>query len=146
VVYPVEDTALGDLAHWFTYAYADGRDPEQYIGPIRRLVDEWNDGYATGFRSLAYRRGPDFVRISDRRPNLPARDYTLGERESLIYLACEDGATPAEIERVLVAEGAADVSEDEIREFLDGLVASRLVYRERDRYLALALPPRPREP
>jgi hypothetical protein len=38
------------------------------------------------------------------------------------------------------------VSEDEIREFLDELVASRLVYRERDRYLALALPPRPREP
>ena len=38
------------------------------------------------------------------------------------------------------------VSEDQIREFLDGLAASRLVYRERDRYLALALPPRPREP
>jgi ribosomal peptide maturation radical SAM protein 1 len=146
VVYPVEEAALGDLAHWFTYAYADGRDPEQYIGPIRRLVDEWNDGYATGFRSLSYRRGPDFLRISDRRPNLPARDYTLGEREALIYLVCEDGATPAEIGRVLVAEGADDVSEDEIREFLDGLVASRLVYRERDRYLALALPPRPRDP
>ena len=38
------------------------------------------------------------------------------------------------------------MSEDDIREFLDGLVASRLVYRERDRYLALALPPRPRDP
>ena len=146
VVYPVDETALGDLAHWFTHAYADGRDPEQYIGPIRRLVDEWNDGYARGFRSLQYRRGPDFLRISDRRPNLPARDYTLGEREARIYLACEDGATPAEVGRALVAEGADDVDEDEIREFLDELVASRLVYRERDRYLALALPPRPREP
>jgi hypothetical protein len=49
---------------------------------------------------------------------------------------------------VLVAEAADDVDdldEDDIREFLDELVASRLVYRERDRYLALALPMRPRE-
>ena len=82
---------------------ADGRDPEQYIGPICRLVDEWNDGYARGFRSRQCRRGPDFLRISDHRLNLPARDYTLGEREARI---------------------------DEIREFLDELVASRLVYRE----------------
>ena len=38
-----------------------------------------------------------------------------------------------------------DLAEGEIREFLDELVGSRLVYRERDRYLALALPPRARE-
>ena len=54
VVYPVEETALGDLAHWFTHAYADGRDPEQYIGPVRRVIDEWNAGAALGFRSLQY--------------------------------------------------------------------------------------------
>jgi ribosomal peptide maturation radical SAM protein 1 len=141
MVYP-EGTALGDLAHWFTHAHADGRDPEQYIGPLRRLVDEWNAQSALGFRSLQYRRGPDFLRITDRRPNLPAGDYTLREREARIYLACEDGATPAEIRRALAED---ELGDQEIREFLDELVGLRLVHRERDRYLALALPSRPRQ-
>jgi hypothetical protein len=47
----------------------------------RHHYDGWNAAFAVDFRSLRYRRGPDFLRISDRRPNLPARDYTLAERE-----------------------------------------------------------------
>ena len=58
------------------------------------------------------------------RPDVPARDYTLREREAKIYLACEDGASLGEIQRA----------------FLDELVDLRLVYREKDRYLSLAIP------
>lgn len=140
VVYPVDDAALIDLVHWFEYRRTDGSDPETYIGDTRRVIEEWTRSHASGgYRSLRYARGPDFLRIVDRRPNLPARDYTLGEPEATIYLACEDGATPAEVREALNVTDSAAFGVNEIGEFLDELTKLRLVYYERGRYLALAL-------
>ena len=93
---------------------------------------------ATGYRALRYRRGPGFVVVHDRRPNLDPADYTFSEHEATLYLACEDGATVTEALAALPADAALDA--EDVREFLDDLVASRLMYEEAGRYLALALP------
>jgi hypothetical protein len=78
--------------------------------------------------------------VQDGRPHSDRANYTLGEREAAIYLACEDGATPGEAHRALRAAGVGELGVEEIREFLDELVRSRLVFAEGGRYLALALP------
>jgi hypothetical protein len=80
--------------------------------------------------------------VHDRRPNLEPADYSFSEREARLFLACEDGATPAEARAALGEAGAADLDVDDVHEFLDELVASRLMYEEDGRYLALALPPK----
>ena len=88
------------------------------------------------------RRGPGFLVVHDRRPNLEPADYSFDEREARLLLACEDGATAAEALATLPETEAADLDVDEVQEFLDGLVASRLIYEEGGRYLALPLPDR----
>ena len=140
LIYDVEPATLAELAYAFEYRYADGRNPENYIEPLRRAIESWNANSEAGFRSLRYRRGPGFLAIRDRRPNLDAADYSFGEREARLYLACEDGATPADVSQALRSGGIADVTPDQAREYLDALTAMRLVYKEGGRYLALALP------
>jgi ribosomal peptide maturation radical SAM protein 1 len=139
-IYPADEQTLSDLAYSFEYRYSDGRDPEVYVEPLRPVIDGWQAGREQGYRSLSYRRGPGFLIIGDRRPNLEAADYTLEDREARIYLACEDGATPLEVYEVVRAAGIRDVTLEEVREFLDELLESRLVYEDGGRYLALALP------
>lgn len=137
LIYPADASTLADLAYTFEYRYRDGRDPETYVAPLRDAVDTWREHRVSGFRSLRYRRGPGFLVIHDRRPMLEPADYLFEDCEARIYLACEDGATPSAVRESL---NDADVSEGEIRDFLDDLVVSRLVYEEGGRYLALALP------
>ena len=143
LVYPVDDATLADLAYNFDYRHADGRDPEVYVAPVREAIDAWQAANAAGgYRALRYRRGPGFLVIQDRRPNLESADYSFSEREARLVLACEDGATAAEAHQSLEQADRADLDVDDVEEFLDDLVASRLMYEEDGRYLALPLPAR----
>jgi ribosomal peptide maturation radical SAM protein 1 len=139
LVYPVGDDVLTDLAHDFAYRYVDRRDPESYAAPLLRAIEAWRAA-PEGYRSLRYRRGPGFVVVEDRRPNLPTADYTFEDREARVFLACRDGATAAEAHAELQAVGIEDLDVDDVREFLDELLALRLAYEEGGRYLALPLP------
>jgi hypothetical protein len=141
MVYPVPSNMVDDLAFSFEYRHVDGRDPHTYSAPLRRAIELWWENYPHALRSLRYRKGPGFLVIGERRPNLQAVDYTLGEREAAIYLACEDGATPAQAARAVREAGLGDVNAGEVRAYLDELTARRLLYKENDQYLALALPP-----
>ena len=137
-MYPVGDDVLGDLAHDFDYRYVDGRDPDAYVRPLVEAVDAWRAA-PEAYRSLRYRRGPGFVVVQDRRPNLAA-DYVFEDREARVFLACRDGATASEAHAALQAPGITDLDVDDVRDFLDELLTLRLAYEEGGRYLALPLP------
>ena len=145
LVYPADPASLQQIAYAFEFEYLDGRDPELYVAGLRRLVTEWKAAHAAGRKQLSYRRGPGFLRITDRRANTPPAEYTLDGTEALIYEACDAGARPAAIASALDTTLEEPPSAAEIAEFLDELVDLRLVYRERDRYLALATAERTRD-
>ena len=146
LIYPTDAATLNDIAYSFRYAHADDRDPDAYVMPLRRAIEKWRRGHPTSYRSLRYRRAPGGLLVQDGRPQTDQANYSFGEREAAIYLACEDGATVDEVHAALRAAGGADVSRNEIREFLDELTGSRLVFAGDGRYLALALPWRLPEP
>jgi ribosomal peptide maturation radical SAM protein 1 len=139
-VYAADAATLSDLAYSFEHRYVDGRNPETYVTPLGRAIEAWRAGWPAGYRTLRYRRGPEFLVVHDRRPGLQSADYSFGEHEARIYLACEDGATAAEAYESVRADGSSDVDIDDVEEFLRRLVDMRLVYAEGGRYLALALP------
>jgi ribosomal peptide maturation radical SAM protein 1 len=138
-LYDVDEQSLFDLAYFFDgepTTAPPGRDIYDSIGAA---VDRWLEVHPTAYRSLRYRVGPDFLVVTDQRPGMgPALRYVLDDVEARIYLACDAGASPASIVRAL-GPAAAGMTAGDVREFLDELVAARLVYREGDRYLGLAV-------
>jgi ribosomal peptide maturation radical SAM protein 1 len=138
-LYPIAPDLLANIAYDFDHRYDDGRDPESYTQGLRKAVERWREANKRSFGSLRYRRGPGFLVVHDRRPGLESADYRFDGPEAKIYLACDAGATPAELCAQLAADGDDPLDADEIKEFLDELVAARLMYREENRYLALAI-------
>ena len=137
-IYPLDESGLTGLAYRFRYQYTDGRDPGAYAEPLRAAIERWKQiGPAS---SLTYRCGPDFMVIADVRRTMEPAHYTLEEREARIYLACDAGATLDHIRQHLAKVGFEDVSADEISELLAEFEELRLIYREGDRYLSLAIP------
>lgn len=138
-LYPVDDASLRNLVYDFEHRYVDGRDPSAYTGKLGAAIKQWRDVAANAYRSLSYRRGPGFLVVSDRRPGFEESDYQFDGVEAEIYLACDAGTTPERIRAQLAAtdEDAPDV--EEIREFLDELVDSKVMYREGNSYLSLAV-------
>ena len=118
----------------------DGADPESYIGPLRGELETWRTNHSTGYRTLRYRRGPGFLVIRDRRPNLESADYSLDDVEARLYLACENGASAREALDQLRGDSATGIDVEDVHQLFDELVALRLLYEEDGHYLALALP------
>jgi ribosomal peptide maturation radical SAM protein 1 len=138
-LYHVDEETLNELAYDFTHEYMDGRAPYDYARPVIEFAERWIAGYAKGGSTLTYRRGPGFIIINDRRFNLASSDYILGETEAAVYLACDEGATPAAIAQRLRQQGQTSLSVGQIKEFLAALREARLVYEEDGRYLSLAV-------
>ena len=143
LLFPASPQDVHDLAYSFELGRRGHPDPESYGGPLRAALDAWDAGLAEGgYCSLRWRRGPGFLTVIDRRPGLEPADWVFDDVEARLYLACEDGASAAEAAAALPdAQERPEVAE--VRDFLDALVAKRLVYREAGRYLALALPCEP---
>lgn len=141
------DTArLLDLAYVVEHAYRDGYDPERAVAPLRQALAEWDRVWSPGkHASLRYERGPGFLRLIDRRPGLAARDILLDRIEADLYLAARTIATPAAALRRAKTGEKIPLTPDEVGAFFDDLGRERLMLREGNRYLALALPLTPDE-
>jgi hypothetical protein len=132
---------LAGLAYAFDYEHVDGHDPEAVVAPLRRRLDDWDRYWTPGrHRSLRYERGPGFLRLRDRRPTTAARDVVLDELEADLYLACLTGTTAEAAAAVIARDHEVTIDAAEVRGFFSEMVDARLLFREGDWYLALALP------
>jgi ribosomal peptide maturation radical SAM protein 1 len=138
-LYPVPPPSLSNLVYDFQHRYRDGRDPSSYTQRMKEATDRWRESAASGLKSLSYRRGPGFLIVNDRRPGLEEADYEFEDVEAKIYLACDAGATVERIRSLLLVEDDGAPETDEIQEFVDDLVSARLMYREGNSYLSLAI-------
>lgn len=139
-IYPLDEGTIYNLTYDFVHSNEDGSNPLDGFELIKGVIDMWREAYIRSGNSLTYKQGPGFMIINDRRSNLEASDYTLGEMESIIYRACDAGASLAAIQKSLIKQAFTTITVNEIKEFMDSLLASRLVYEEDGRYLSLALP------
>jgi ribosomal peptide maturation radical SAM protein 1 len=144
-LYSVAPEALSNLAYDFEFRYADGRDPEAYTKGLGEALERWRGLKGRAIGSLSYRRGPGFLIVSDRRPGLEAADYRFDGLEAKIYLACDSGTTAAQISRQLLAEGNNRIDVVEIENYLQELVEAKLMYREANSFLSLAVATRSEE-
>jgi len=141
LLYDAAQGDLNDLAQVFGFRYRDGRDPESYVQPLRAEVERWRRDAARNAGALTYRRGPEFVAVTDTRTTSSPARYLLAGEEAAIFMACDAGSTLRGIVRALDREGRTRATEARVRAVLAELAEARLVYEEGGRYLALPLPP-----
>jgi ribosomal peptide maturation radical SAM protein 1 len=144
LLHDLPDEGLADLAQVFEHEYADGRAADAFLGDVREGVERWRRDFERNRGALRCRRGPDFLTITDARTTTAGGGdvlrYELDEAEARVYLACDAGAGVGAIERELTQADGAALARVEIEALLDEMVAARLMLREGERYLALALP------
>ena len=137
-VYPFSPDAMFRFACHFDCDYADGRNPRDYALVLRRAQDEWRACRATS--RLELRVSDDCLEIVDTRPvaRLPTR--TLDGPARLAYLALDAGNNVRGVHTALSrALGDAAPAPGQIESWLESWLADRLVLREGERYLGLAV-------
>ncbi len=89
-VYPFPEAMLSGLAYYFDFDFADGRQPEDHVGPLVSAVDLWRRHHASA--SLSMRRMPDGTLIlTDTRPCAARFQRRLTEWEAAAYQFCDSG-------------------------------------------------------
>jgi ribosomal peptide maturation radical SAM protein 1 len=106
--------------------------------PVAAKVKKWQDYHRSRARTekllLSYRDGGDFLIIRQELPDSRVLHHRLRGISRQIYLACEEiSDLPA------LAGIFPSFTRQQIEKFLDDLVAKRLVFRDQDRFLALAV-------
>jgi hypothetical protein len=134
-VYPLAPEEVENLAYYFDFEYADGRDPAEYTDNLVCEVRRWTN------RSRAERPHLDLFRsgqvsiIRDTRPCAVKPTHILNRVGSKLYLACDVARSVDSLFR----EFGAIVGESAIRAELQQLLAAKLMVELEGQYLSLAV-------
>lgn len=137
-VYPFPEAELAELAYFYQYDFADGRDPHSYIGPTLQQLGRWQAAAASGASLYARRLPQGELEITDTRPGALVRRVQLSEWHQELYEFCDQARSLTAIERWR-HEHAPHVAPREAQEFLADLVNLRLMARDEDQFLSLAV-------
>lgn len=109
--------------------------------PVKRGLAQWKRSYSSlrreteGEPILSYRDGREFLIIRRNRVGAEPETHRLVGSSREIFLFCDRARSAKRI-----GLRFRRLPEDRIREFLDMMVEKRLMFREGDRYLSLAVP------
>ncbi|MBW2135347.1 MAG: RiPP maturation radical SAM C-methyltransferase [Deltaproteobacteria bacterium] len=108
--------------------------------PVLRALNDWQKHYQAleraypGQPHLSYRDGGSFLLIKRLQKSLPHQNFRLQGRSREIYLYCRSPRSLNQIHQQF-----PHFSPERLTAFLDGLVSQRLMFREGQTFLALAL-------
>jgi hypothetical protein len=124
--------AVRNLAYYFTYEYAEPRNPEQYLAPLRAAVNTWRESHAES--ALFSVDCADHLIVWDLRP--VARQFltVLSGLERRLLLACDAIAYGRQLAPAL------GCTAEELEAAADALAERGLLLRDGDRLLALTIP------
>jgi ribosomal peptide maturation radical SAM protein 1 len=134
-VYPFERRQLQNLAYFFEFEYADGRDPAEYASGLKKEVERWPEWNAGNRPRLDLFQTESMALITDTRACAVRPVHVLSGLDARLYVACDTAQTPASLARRL------DVSmeETQIRALLEPLLAAKLMVEMDRHYLSLAV-------
>lgn len=129
-VFGVDEAQASQMAYYFTFQHADGRDPAVYTDPLEGAVNAWRTGHSR--ESLTQMDKGAFLLISDQRAIAPESLVILEGLEAEVLRACEGVASRARLESELSS------APGEVAAAIHSLQERKLLLVEND--LCLALP------
>ncbi|WP_283137725.1 RiPP maturation radical SAM C-methyltransferase [Rhizohabitans arisaemae] len=134
-VYRLDDEALANLAYFFTFRYADGRDVTAYTEALGQAVEEWFRVHDSSVFVMMDR--PPYLLLWDTRPCAGAPLTVLDGLARTLYLACDRFTGSPALTAAARAEHPG-VTDDDVAAALALLAEHGLIYRDRGLHLALA--------
>lgn len=134
-VYPIAHEELENLAYYFDFEYADGRNPAEYTSDLVRGVERWTQQSRNERPHLDLFRTDQMSIIRDSRACAVKSSHVLTGAAAKIYLVCDAAQSVGSICRKL----GSSVAESEIRVHLDQLMAAKLMVELEEHYLSLAI-------
>jgi ribosomal peptide maturation radical SAM protein 1 len=136
-VYPFPEQSLRRLAYSFDYDHADGRDPSTYMASLVERIQYWRDNYCPG--ALTSVSSEQVLVIHDRRPGSTRARLELEGMEKAAFEHCDKAHSLQAIHRHLLEVGYG-LDREALRHRLEGWVAERLMVRDGEWFLSLAVP------
>ncbi|HKR23008.1 MAG TPA: RiPP maturation radical SAM C-methyltransferase, partial [Pyrinomonadaceae bacterium] len=136
-VYPFAKTDLADLAYYYEFSFGDNLEPAQYIGPVLQHLKDWSTVASREGQLRAVYSDGDLT-IEDSREDTGARRLKLSNWQSRLYEFCDQARSLTMIESWR-SQHHPEIASDELDSFLERLVTSRLMVRDRDQYLSVAV-------
>jgi len=137
-IFPFSDDLFSKFAYTFDYEHLQEGISFEPLMRIKTFINSWRRNYKP--HSLYVKRGYNCIHIYDQRFNTSPKRVTLkGERKE-IYLYCDMICGLQQIKKHLEDKFQRAYSEASVNELLQELIELKLMYRERDRYLSLAIP------
>ena len=132
-VFRQNDEVTRNLAYYFAYDYADGRDIETYVAGVRLAIDDWIERHTD--EEFYFTDCDDVVEVADYRAIARAQHHALAGLEREIFLLCDQAHSGPQILKAFGDRG----SEQEVAGALRRMVDDRLILELDGSYLALAL-------
>jgi ribosomal peptide maturation radical SAM protein 1 len=138
-IYPFEETILMKLARVFAYEYGTPQPVEVYTRDLIAAVKAWRKAYVHS--NLTMSDDGETLRICDQRP-LAVKEYSqfTGIQRQL-YLACDAAQSMIHLQALVEDRTGILPPTQEIERELQPMLEQKLMLREGQRYLSLALPP-----
>ncbi len=132
------DQAIANLAYYFNFDYADGRDTRGYSRPLRVQLTRWKHVHARS--ELVSARDGDRLLLFDLRPGRRARTTVLCGLDRALYEACDAVTHVRRLVSIASPDSEATEAEASVAQRLTFLVERGLLVTDGQRYLALAIP------
>jgi ribosomal peptide maturation radical SAM protein 1 len=132
-IYDLPQSDISEMAYFFAYDYADGRDPETYTGSARDAVIRWQANHTD--KGLIYVDHESTLAIWDFRPNAKRMVTVLNACERAVYLYCDQHRS---LQQILALHELADDT-GSLAPLLEEWINNRLMIGLNGQYLALAV-------
>ena len=141
-VYDERLVDLDKIAYDFEYELESSSLDEQLYKELVASVENWQRLHGSPDRPfLYYSKAIDYVTVYDgRNPSSPTRSRYEG-LSAFVIEACNEA--PKNVEQLRAGLGSVDQGDGNLSRVLQDLVAKRILYEEKGKYLTLAIPEHP---
>jgi ribosomal peptide maturation radical SAM protein 1 len=138
-LYPFDEQSLSRIAYYFDFDYSPETNPTGYAREVVAYATEWQRNPERGTLQ-SIRRPEGTLTLLDTRSNATLRELTLTGVEQTAYEYCDELHSCTNIIHYLRQSfPELEFSDTRVKEFLDSLVANRLMVTDGENYLSLAL-------
>lgn len=139
-IYPFPEESLHRIAYYFDYDYARSSDPRGFAAEAIADAERWRQQLETG--NLWSVLTPDSsIVLMDTRTSAVRAQASLSGLERAVYEFCDEVHSAAAVARKLrIAFPDERFTDQEVKGFLESMVANRFMVTAGVDYLSLAIP------